>query len=158
MTPLTALELEFADGAYQFDLKLPQIAELQEKRGCGIFKLYGRVLEGRYIFEGQIIANTVRGEAYAEDLFETIRLGLIGGGKALVDGKEIDVSPLMAKRLVENYCHAAPLRESWAIAAAILGARIEGYADPKAEPAKEPAAEAKPKKASTSRKRSKTVQ
>lgn len=136
----TALELEFADGEYVFDLKLPQLAELQEKRGCGIFKLYGRVVQGRYIFEGQTIASTVEGEAYAEDLFEVIRLALIGGNAGVVSGEEIRVSANLARKLVERYCYDAPLKESWAIAAAVLGARIEGYDPPKkAKPVDEPA-------------------
>lgn len=156
MTPQTALDLEFADGSYLFDLKLPQIAELQEKRRCGIFTLFGRVLKGRYLLEGgDVLGLANEGEAYAEDLFETIRLGLIGGAGGLVDGREVKVDALTAKRLVENYCHAAPLRESWSVAAAILGARIEGYTDPKAAPAKAPAS-GKPKR-STSRKRSPTA-
>lgn len=133
MTIHTALEMLFGDGDYLFDLKLPQLRELQEKRGAGVFAIYGRVLKGRAIIGGIPIASTTEGEAFAEDLFETIRLGLIGGGRGLVDGKEIEVSALTAKRLVETYCHAAPLRESWAIAAAILGARIEGY-QPDEEP------------------------
>lgn len=155
---VTALELEFADGSYLFDLKLPQLAELQEKRDCGIFKLYGRVLKGRYLFDGVAIADTMAGEAHAEDLFETIRLGLIGGGKGLVDGKEVDVTALTAKSLVERYCHAAPLKESWAVAAAILAAKIEGYTPKKDEPAEEPAPETKqPRKKSTSKRSSATA-
>jgi hypothetical protein len=144
----TALDLHFADGVYLFELKLPHLAELQEKRGVGIFALYGRVLRGRYLFEGIPIAQTTDGEAYAEDLFETIRLGLIGGGRGLVGGQEVAVTPLTAKTLVERYCHPAPLKESWAVAAAVLAARIEGYDPPKKEvPADEPAAGAKPKRA-----------
>lgn len=158
MTPQTAIELEFADGQYLFDLKLPQLAELQEKRKVGVLAIYGRVLKGRYIFEGQSIALANEGEAYAEDLFETIRLGLIGGGRGLVDGQEVQVSALTAKSLVERYCHAAPLRESWALAAAILGARIEGYDPPKKdEPAKAPATTKPGKSRSTSRKSSPTA-
>lgn len=156
----TALELHFADGEYIFDLKLPQLAELQEKRGCGIFALYARILKGRYVFEGVAIADTANGEAYAEDLFETIRLGLIGGGRGLVDGKEVEVSALTAKTLVERYCHPAPLKEQWAIAGAILAARIEGYEPKKAEPAEQPAKDEKPAKrktGSTSRKSSQTA-
>jgi hypothetical protein len=130
VTPQTALDLHFADGDYLFDLKLPQLAELQEKRKCGIFALYGRVLKGRYVLGDQTIALANEGEAHAEDLFETIRLGLIGGGRGMVDGKEVTVSAIQARTLVERYCHAAPLRESWAIAAAVLAARVEGYSPP----------------------------
>lgn len=154
MTPITALELPFADGSYLFDLKLPQLAELQEKRGCGVFRVYGRIMRGRYIINGEPMAVTGDAEAFAEDIFETIRLGLIGGGRGLVDGKEVEVSSITARRLVENYAHPAPLRESWTIAAAILGARIEGYIDPKVEPAQEPASEPKKKPTKSTRRRS----
>lgn len=142
MTPATALTLHFGDGEYLFDLKLPQLAELQEKRGVGVFALYGRVLQGRYLFDDGSLGVAAEGAAFAEDLFETIRLGLIGGGEGEVSGSAVKVTALVAKNLVERYCHAAPLRDSWATAAAILGARIEGYTPPKkAEPAGEPAAE-----------------
>lgn len=136
----TEIEMDFADGAYLFALRLPQLAELQEKRGCGIFKLYGRVLRGRYVFEGEIVGLPHEGEAYAEDLYEVIRLALIGGAKGLVDGREVAVSAVTARHLVERYVHPpVPLREGWAVAAAILSALVEGYTPPKAEPAKEPA-------------------
>lgn len=154
MTPATALELEFADGAYLFDLKLPQLAELQEKRGA-LFKVYGRVLKGRYVFDGEAIGVASEGEAFAEDLFETIRLGLIGGGQGLVDGQEIKVSAITAGKLVERYCHEMPLRDSWSIAAAVLAARIEGYTPTKkAGPAGKPATR---KRRSTSRRSSQTA-
>lgn len=159
MTPQTALELKFGDGEYLFDLKLPQLAELQEKRGCGIFRLYGRVLRGRLVFQGVAVADPADGEAYAEDLFETIRLGLIGGRRGLVDTKEIEVTALTASKLVERYCHTAPLRESWALAAAILAARVEGFdPGPLDDPAPAPVpAKKPPRKASTSRKLSRTA-
>lgn len=149
MTPQTSLESEFGDGIYLFDLKLPQMAELQQKTGCGIFKLYGRVMKGRFIVGEAIIAPPTEGEAFDTDLYETIRLALIGGGRGSVDGVEVEVTPLTARTLVERYCHGRPLKESWALAAAILGARIEGYTPPKkAAPAPKPAA--KRKRASTS--------
>lgn len=141
---VTALDLHFADGEYLFDLKLPQLDELQQKRGP-IFEIYGRVLRGRSFYDGVLIADTTAGAAFAEDLFDTIRLGLIGGGRGLVNDKEIEVSALTAKTLVERYCHSAPLKESWSVAAAILAARIEGYEPKKDEPAEEPAAN-KPKR------------
>ncbi|GGB15137.1 hypothetical protein GCM10011380_00690 [Sphingomonas metalli] len=156
MTPVTALELHFGDGEYLFDLKLPQLAELQEKRGCGVFAIYARVLKGRYLLEGETIGVTGQAEAYVEDLAETIRLALIGGGKGLVNGVEVAVSALTAKGLVERYVLAAPLRDAWATAAAILAARIEGYTPPKkVEPAAKPATS---KRRSTSRKSSRTAQ
>jgi hypothetical protein len=149
--PATEIELEFADGAYLFALKLPQLAELQEKCGAGILAIYGRVMRGRYVLDGQILGLAHEGEAFSHDLYETIRLGLIGGGRGMVDGKEVLVSSLTAKTLVERYMHPAPLREAWTVAAAILSAKIEGYdPGPKGEPAGKPA----PRKRRGSRKAS----
>lgn len=158
MTPQTALELDFADGAYLFDLKLPQLAELQEKCGVGILAVYARVLKGRYIIGETTFGAPNEGEAHFQDMFETIRLALIGGGRGLVDGNEVAVSALTAKSLVERYVHTAPLREAWTLAAAILGARFEGFTPPAAAAAdkkKEPVIR-KPR--STSRKSSRTAQ
>lgn len=148
----TALDLHFADGEYLFDLKLPQLAELQQKRGA-IFALYGRVLKGRHLFGEVAIADTASGESFAEDLFETIRLGLIGGGSGAVDGQKVEVDAIRAKHLVERYCHPAPLKESWSVAAAILAARIEGY-EPKKKAPLAPPADAKPARKKSTSKRS----
>lgn len=125
----TALELAFGDGDYLFDLKLPQLAELQRLRGP-IFTVYARVLKGRYQIGEQIVIRPEEGEAHAEDLFETIRLALVGGGRGLVNEVEVEVSALTAKRLVETYCHPQPLQQSWGIAAAILAAKVQGYQAP----------------------------
>jgi hypothetical protein len=138
VTPTTALQLEFADGEYLFDLKLPQLLELQEKCGnVGALRIRARVLAGRYLFDGSTVGVPAEGEAFVEDLFETIRLGLIGGGRGLVNGVEVAVNSMTAIKLVERYCHPAPLREAWTLAAAILAARFEGYTPP--EPAKKKA-------------------
>ena len=131
MTPTTALQLEFADGEYLFDLKLPQLLELQEKCGnVGALRIRARVLQGRYLLDGGTIGVPSEGEAFVEDLFETIRLGLIGGGLGIVNGAEVAVNAITANKLVERYCHPAPLREAWTLAAAILAARFEGYTPP----------------------------
>lgn len=152
MTPITAVEIEFADGVYCFDLKLPQIAELQTKCGVGIFGLYSRIMKGRGMIGDVPVAITWEAEAFDHDIFETIRQGLIGGGKAIVDDKVVEVSAIRASELVARYVHPAPLRGSWTLAAAILTARIEGYDAPKKdEPAERPA---RKRTASTSRKSS----
>jgi hypothetical protein len=156
--PATTVELHFGDGEYLFDLKLPQMAELQEKRGAGIFALYGRVMAGRFLLEGgDVIGHPHLGQAHDEDLFETIRLGLIGGGRGLVNDAEVVVTPLLARRLVERYCHPAPLMDSWAIASTVLGAKIVGIPEKKAEPAKVPAKPSRRQKASTTKGQSPTA-
>lgn len=131
MTPQTALTLAFADGDYLFDLKLPQLAELQDKRGAGILAIYGRVMRGRYALDQEVIGIATEGEAYSDDIYEIIRLGLIGGGRGMVNDKEVEVSALTAKLLTERYAHPAPIREAWSIAAAVIAARVEGYDPPK---------------------------
>jgi hypothetical protein len=156
MTPQTALELKFADGDYLFDLKLPQLAELQRVRDCGIFKIYGRVLKGRFMLGENPVVLPEDGEAFVEDLYETIRLGLIGGGKGDVNGQEAPVSAIRARQLVETYCHPAPLTESWSLAAAILAARIHGFNPPTDKKKAPQGRERKPRSSSTSR-RSRTT-
>ncbi|WP_066282845.1 GTA-gp10 family protein [Blastomonas sp. CCH1-A6] len=134
----TALSLEFADGTYAFDLKLPQIIELQEKCGTtgpdgarqrkNILAIYSSVMAGRALIgDGVHIGVPDQAEAAVQEVYETIRLALIGGGEGIVDGETVRVSPLDAKRLVETYVHPMPLVAAWDIAAAILYARIVGY-------------------------------
>lgn len=162
MPTLTALELPFADGDYLFDLKLIQLEELQEKRGA-IFELAARLRSGRTMVMGAIeevrlafshlpscdfqdmgdgtvlVINWDQCRAHSGDIFDTIRLGLIGGGRGMVGEKEVEVTALTARTLVERYCHNAPLRESLSIAAAVAGAKVKGYTPKKAEPAEAPA-------------------
>lgn len=146
----TAHEAAFADGRYLFDLKLPQLAELQEKRGP-IFQVHARVCSG-CLFEGsKLIINLGDNGAHAADIFETIRLGLIGGGRGVVNGSEIEVSPLTALNLVERYCHEAPLVQNLQLAATIITGRVTGFVPPKKD---EAATEPPAPTASTSRKSS----
>lgn len=122
----THINLEFADGEYRFALGLAQINELQEKCGAGVGAIYARVLQGRVA--GDLGVGHPGYAAYrAEDLRETIRQGLVGGGEGMVDGSEVKVSALRANALVERYVDQMPLKEQWDLAAAILFAKIEGY-------------------------------
>lgn len=74
--------LKWADGEYKFALKLKQIEELQRNCDAGLGVIGKRMFSGDY---------------RVEDVTETIRLGLIGGGTDAVK----------AKQLVETY--ALPL-------------------------------------------------
>ncbi len=137
------IELECFDGEYTFALTLPRIAELQTKTGIGIGGLFARVLQGcAFDAKGQTVLAPAHAQFYVADLIETIRQGLIGGGKGTVDGQEIPVSPALANRLIDSYVANRPLGEAWQLAVAILGATIHGYDPPKkAGPAGEPATE-----------------
>jgi hypothetical protein len=135
------IELEFGDGVYTFALPLPQIAELQRKTGVGIGGLYARVVRGCIpdpkSEKGDWVLNPSTAEFYALDLIETIRHGLIGGGKGMVNGEEIKVTPIIANRLVDTYVLNAPLIDAWKTAATMLGTCVLGYDPPKKD---EPAA------------------
>lgn len=131
-----SIELEFGDGQYLFALPLPQIAELQRKTEAGIGKLYARLLKGAGRIGGEIVLQPGQAEFYALDIVETVRHGLIGGGKGVVNGEEIKVTPMIANRLVDAYVLGRPLADSWSVAVSALIGCIVGYEPPKkAEPA-----------------------
>ncbi|MFC3711265.1 GTA-gp10 family protein [Sphingoaurantiacus capsulatus] len=144
----TFIDLPFADGTYSFRLGLAQINELQVKCGVGIGGLYARLLRGRYVVDTLSLGLTTEAEFHLADVIEPIRQGLIGGRRGEVDGAAVEVSSIVAGRLVENYVCGrdgelrVPLREAWNLAVAILGSLIEGYTPKKAEPAPAPASEA----------------
>jgi hypothetical protein len=66
--------LNWADGAYIFALKAKQIEELQ--RVCGTANNQSGI--------GEIAARVFAGRMTIQDIYHTIRLGLIGGGMAPV--------------------------------------------------------------------------
>jgi hypothetical protein len=127
----TEINLPFADGVYRFKLPLPMIHELQRKTNTGIGALFARVLKGRYMVGEESFGMPTEGEYRVEDVMETMRCGLIGGGQGLVGGETVQVGPPLALELMNNYAYpAAPLKEAWGLAASILMACIEGYEEP----------------------------
>lgn len=132
------LILEFADGEYAFALKMPQILELQEK--CGYRDAEGAwrrkpitsileelsTLEEAEIEGRKIIALFGAGAGLLET-YEIIRLALIGGNKAVVNGETKEVSAIDAKRLVEDYVHPMALSDALLIAKGIAHATVYGY-------------------------------
>lgn len=102
--------LEWADGEFLFALKGAQIEELQVLCKSGFGEIVQRVLMGKW---------------YYKDIYETIRLGLIGGKMGAVE----------AKNKVQFYMSAAPLADPTnpnspeAVAKAILQAVTFGIED-----------------------------
>ncbi len=94
-----AITLPWGDGEHTFSLPLGQLRELQDKTGIGPLPLLRRVMEGTWL---------------VDDLRETIRLGLIGGGMA----------PTAALTLVARYVERRPWTESVPLAQAILAAAL----------------------------------
>lgn len=140
----TWVDLPCFDGVYTFKLGLAQISELEKKCDAGIGAIYARTLRGRYgLGEGDILPE--QSDYRFSELVEIIRQALIGGKHALIDGVERAVSSARANELIANYVLDGPerlvMRQTWAIAASILSALIEGYEPPKkAEPGESPAA------------------
>jgi hypothetical protein len=85
----------FGDREYDFALPPKLIAELEHKTGAGLGKLCRRVFDAEFSYD---------------DLRETIRLALIGGG----------VEPYEAARLVTVYVEGVPLSQTYPLAVSIL--------------------------------------
>lgn len=131
----TAVTAAFGDGEYRFWLGLPQIVALE--RACAdtsILTIEER-LRAAIGVEGEEFVFVGGGAAMIADVRETIRLALIGGNHALVGGEEVEVGPIRAKQLVDEYvCPARPLSEgvvlAWRILhGAIFGVRLKKKAD-----------------------------
>lgn len=141
----TSISLSFGDGTYTFRLTLPGIVEIQRKAKTGIGAVYARVLRGRYITPDLQFGSPLEATYSLEDLRETIRQGLIGGGTGVVDGEIVTVNAQRAQELLETYCFpAAPLSDDWTLSAAILTACVEGYEEP--DQKKSPAVEKRRRK------------
>lgn len=128
--------LEFGDGSYLFKLGLAEIAELQTQCKAGLGTIFARVLRGRYSMDGSDAATfgvPTEADWTLDDLLQTIRLALIGGGGGTVNGAEVKVDPTRARELMDAYVHSRPLGEAWTLATAILTALIIGYPTPAAE-------------------------
>ena len=109
-----SITLTWGDGEHEFRLAIGQLLELQEKCDAGPAEIASRLHEGRWRIN---------------DVSETIRLGLIGGGK----------KPGEAFTLVKRYVHDRPWLENVMFAQAILMTALVG--DPKDPVGKEQAAE-----------------
>lgn len=123
----TAVELDFADGRYRFWLALPHIIELERKTGNkSVFAIYDQLGAGLGL-EGENAVYLGGGAAMITDIRETIRLGLIGGNHAVVDGEQVEVGPIRARELVDLYTFPnRPIIEGAHIAWSILHAAITG--------------------------------
>lgn len=100
--PNGQIPIVWGDGEHEFNIaKIGQIFELEEKCDAGISEIFTRLRESRWKLN---------------DVRETIRLGLIGGGKTPVD----------ALKLTKRYVDERPLLESVQVALAIHMAAMIG--------------------------------
>lgn len=115
MTISAEVTLPWADDEYLFKLGLKQIEELQEKANAGLGLIANRVMAGQF---------------YIQDIYHTIRLGLIGGG----------LEPVKAKKLVDRYVDGQALtpmedeHSNFQTAKLILTAAYFGVRDEEEDP------------------------
>jgi hypothetical protein len=100
--PNGGIALSFGDAEHVFNIaKIGQALELEEKCGVGISEILDRLRTGRW---------------KVNDVRETIRLGLIGGG----------MTPINALGVVRRYVDDRPWGESVLVAQAVMIAAIIG--------------------------------
>lgn len=132
----TAVTADFADGTYRFWLGLPQIVALERACADTSILVIEERLRAAIGVEGEDFTFVGGGSAMIADVRETIRLALIGGNHAEVGEEEVEVGPIRAKQLVDEYiAPARPLSEGVVLAwrvlhAAIFGVRLKKKAEP----------------------------
>lgn len=109
------IELNWGDGEHKFNVaKLKCVLELEEKCGVGFAEIYQRLTQGKWHYN---------------DIRETLRLGLIGGG----------MMPDKASMLINRYCDDRPFAENVLPAQAVIMAALVGL--PGDNPEKKPEAD-----------------
>lgn len=107
----TSISLPFADGEYLFRLPIKRIVEIEAKAGpIDLVKL--RLMQGGWSIH---------------DVVETIRQGLIGGGKGEVNGVPVEVTALRANSLIDNYVDGHAIAEHHITAKSIIAALYVGF-------------------------------
>lgn len=116
--------VDFGAGSHQFRLAMGELEELQEATGAGPYRCLQRLLTGEWL---------------VQDVRDTIRLGLIGGGMAAHEALTL------TRRYVDD-------RPDWirnaAVAVSVLSAALAGA--PEEEPTKKGGAPRASRKARTS--------
>lgn len=101
-----SVTLPFVDGPKTFRLGWGELIKLQEACDAGPYVIYRRLMMGGWKLQ---------------DISNTIRLGLIGGG----------MTPELALNFVRDYVEARPPLESIPLAQGILGTALQGAPDEK---------------------------
>ena len=96
------VELTWGDGQHKFNVaKIKSALELEEKCGAGVAEIFQRIRDSHW---------------HINDVRETLRIGLIGGG----------ATPDEALRLINRYCDDRPWAESLQPAMVVLMAAMVG--------------------------------
>ncbi len=105
MSVSARITLPWADGSHSFRLAIGHLRELQDKCNAG---------------PAEVLARLTSGSWRVDDIRETLRLGLIGGG----------ATPMDALVLVARYVDDRPLMENVFPAQAVLLAAVVGEEAP----------------------------
>jgi hypothetical protein len=124
----TSIELEFGDGRYRFFLPMSRIIEAERLCGEKSIVVMHEEMGGALGMdrESEELRFLGGGSPRIKDVYEIIRCAAIGGGEVERAGELVKVSPLDAKRLVDNYVDGRPLSETVPVAWAILNSTIMG--------------------------------
>ncbi|MGO1079962.1 gene transfer agent family protein [Inquilinus sp. CA228] len=124
-----SIELPFGDGRHLFRLAIGQWRKLEELRKLGPLRLYDRVRNGDW---------------FTEDLYQSIRLGLIGGGMAAPEALRL------TDLYFDDWLKARGLLNAEGLVAVIMGASLVGMeTDPVGKPKARAAARKPASRAST---------
>lgn len=139
MTVTTGADLPFAGGTFQFHLTEAQMWRLElgiwGRHGMGRQKInigaaYARLIKGRFLVDGADVGSPGHAEYSVVEMNAIIECALIGGGGGTVNGQRVTITTENVDDYMRRYVHPLPLMERWDLALAVLGARIEGAAQP----------------------------
>ena len=99
MSRKAEISLRCWDGEYHFRLRIGELITLQEKCDAGPFHIYKRLSEGTWLIN---------------DIRETLRLGLIGGG----------LPQETARQLIEQHVDRVPLLDNVVNATSVIIASV----------------------------------
>lgn len=115
MAPVGSITISWRNGEDEFCIaQFKSVCLLQEKCGCGIYEIAARLNSVLLA----AVQSRLGGNARVEDVRETIRIGLMGGGKSpeeanriiatCVDGQPLAHSVLVAYKVIEAYLIGVP--------------------------------------------------
>jgi hypothetical protein len=124
-----SIELPFGDGRHLFRLAIGQWRELEELRKLGPRRLFDRVRNGDW---------------FVDDLYHTIRLGLVGGGMPTPAALQL------TERYFGDWLAAKGLLNAEGLCRAVMGAALLGMeTDPVGKPKARAAGKKSASRAST---------
>lgn len=122
----TDLVTNFGDGVYRFWLPMKEVNEFEGKFGP-LLAMEPRLRSAVGLDDNDKPVFIGGGAAEGAACREVLRLGLIGGNCAEIDGEELEVGPQRARELIDLYSWPnRPLGETAALAWRILAAAIYG--------------------------------